>query len=140
MRVYIAGPMRGYPRWNFDAFDAAERLARDVYRLDALNPAAADRADGFDPDEARTFTRRQWHWAMRRDVEMILTADALWLLPGWDRSEGARIEALVAVGLGLPIFTVAPFSSCPPAPISHEGVERACHFAVSHPGHNGGDQ
>ena len=48
--VYIAGPMRGYPRFNFDAFDAAQSHLESLgYRV--ISPAALDREVGFNPDD-----------------------------------------------------------------------------------------
>ena len=41
MTCYIAGPMTGYPRFNFDAFDAArDDLRSDGY--DVISPADLD--------------------------------------------------------------------------------------------------
>ena len=38
MRVYIAGPMRGYPDFNKAAFDAAELLLKEIGH-DPVNPS-----------------------------------------------------------------------------------------------------
>lgn len=35
MRIYLAGPMRNYPRNNFPAFDVVAKALRDVCRLEA---------------------------------------------------------------------------------------------------------
>src|SRR5262245_23383467 len=49
-KIYIAGPMRGYPSYNFPAFDEAEAaLTAGGWRV--LSPAAMDRAIGFNPDK-----------------------------------------------------------------------------------------
>lgn len=45
-RAYIAGPMRGYDRFNFPAFDAAkDRLIEMGW--DVVSPADLDRAVGI---------------------------------------------------------------------------------------------
>jgi hypothetical protein len=44
-RVYIAGPMRGIPEFNFPAFDAAARGR--AMGLEIISPAELDRAHGF---------------------------------------------------------------------------------------------
>ena len=46
-RLYIAGPMRGIPQYNFPVFDAARDKAIAL-GWDAVSPADLDRANGFD--------------------------------------------------------------------------------------------
>lgn len=94
--AYLAGPMTGIPDWNHPAFNAAaERLRESGYTV--LNPA-----DGFDGDT--TLARRTY---MRRAVENLLTADVIFLLPGWSDSAGARLEEQIAQELGLDIVHLA---------------------------------
>lgn len=106
MRLYLAGPMRGLPRHNFDAFDAAAALLRK-HGHTVLNPADRDREVGFDPDrtiEAQGFSVED---ALRYDITYIVTeAEGIALLPGWERSIGARLERRVAEAIGLPVFLV----------------------------------
>ena len=71
MRVYIAGPMRGIPRWNFDAFDKAKIIWLTMGHQ-PVSPADVDRALGIDPDGPidqvdETFTRR----AIQLDIGLI---------------------------------------------------------------------
>lgn len=98
--VYIAGPMRGYARFNFDAFDAAEAdLKARGYTV--ITPANLDRHVGFDPEKS-TLKDFDMEAAVRRDVEGIISADLVALLPGWQRSVGATAEKAVAGWLGKP--------------------------------------
>lgn len=103
MRVYIAGPMRGYPRFNFDAFaDAAAKLRALGHEV--LSPAENDLAMGFDPDgplEALDLDA-----AFRWDVEAVLAADALVVLPYWHLSEGANLEVSIARKIGTMVFSL----------------------------------
>lgn len=46
--VYIAGPMRGIPLFNFPAFDRAADVLRSHCHY-PINPADLDRKIGFDP-------------------------------------------------------------------------------------------
>ena len=107
MKIYIAGPMRGYPLLNFPAFF---RAAQDWHDRgwDVFNPAAHDvEIDGFDP--AKDVERPQRHYA-RRDVAAILNeCDAMFLLRGWSQSEGGALaEAALAKWIGLEIVTEDP--------------------------------
>lgn len=102
MKIYVAGPMRGYPEFNFPAFDAAaELLAKGGHFV--INPAQMDRDVGFDPQSAEvsdTFLRD----ALRRDLSAICECDAIAMLPDWEHSGGARIEWALAVHLGLEVI------------------------------------
>lgn len=93
MRVYLAGPMTGYPEWNFPAFhDAARRLRAAGYQV--TSPAEKDEADGFDPKTPMDgFDLRA---ALEWDVNAVLDSDGVVLLPGWQDSPGAVIEVLAA--------------------------------------------
>lgn len=117
-RVYIAGPMRGYPKFNFPAFDAARDLALNM-GYDPISPADLDRENGIHedtviPPEQEAERTREF---VRRDIDALLSlraenGDAIALLPGWARSTGALAEFWVARWLGLKVLdalTMEPF-------------------------------
>ena len=112
-RIYIAGPMRGKPRFNFDAFFAAEDDLL-VKGWEVLNPARMDIEVGFNPD-TDTPEGEFLDAAMRRDVEAILSADAIAMLPGWENSTGAKAEYHLAKWRHIPIYFY-------PGMKEHEGV------------------
>lgn len=103
MKAYLAGPMRGIPRYNFDAFEATTAQLR-AGGLTVISPHEIDLDLGFDPDSS-PFTESDYHAAMRRDLAVILTVDLLVTLRGWALSEGACAEVSVARAIGLPILT-----------------------------------
>lgn len=90
MKVYISGPMTGLPEHNFPAFMAAED-ALSARGLEVLNPAQNGVVEGA-----------TWADYMRKDLAMLLQADEVYLLPGWIKSKGARLEAEIALALGMP--------------------------------------
>lgn len=99
--------MRGIQLYNFPAFDVARDLLR-ANGWDVISPADMDRAaDGFNPAELPA--EHDWNQfpegvafsdCVRRDLEAVIYCDAIYLLPGWERSKGARAEYAVAVWLG----------------------------------------
>lgn len=101
MRLYLAGPMTGVPLFNFPLFDeCAARLRAKGFEV--VNPAEEDRRlDGFDPvaDHAKPFV----HY-MRRDLPLVMACDGVAVLPGWQRSKGARLEVHVALECGLALY------------------------------------
>lgn len=88
--IYIAGPMRGVPNENRDAFNAAARRLA-VKGWQPVNPVDVERIlpcvedDGTCNDVAR---RR----LMDAERHIVANCDALYLLNGWERSVGAKGE------------------------------------------------
>lgn len=103
IRAYVAGPMTGLPEFNFPAFhDAATRLRARGWEVE--NPAE-------NPEPAC----RSWLGYMRMAVAQVAKVDALVMLPGWEKSKGARVEFALAVGLGLSVWTLEEALSLTPA-------------------------
>ena len=111
MKIYLAGPMRGIPEFNFPAFyAAAAKLRADGHFV--FSPAERDNErHGTDisngnatGDEAKAakdhgFNLRE---ALAHDLAFICAeADAIALLPGWEASKGANAERMTALALGL---------------------------------------
>src|SRR3990167_8164280 len=109
LRLYLAGPMRGYKDFNFPAFDkAAAKLRKKKWIV--FNPADKDReqygkkinksATGdLLEAEAKGFSIRN---ALYEDTKFIcLEADAIAMLPGWEASNGACAEHALAKALSL---------------------------------------
>ena len=81
--------MTGLPAMNFPAFHAA---------------AAALRAEGFEvvnPAEINVDPAMGWIACMKADITELVTCDGIALLPGWERSRGARLERQIAMELGM---------------------------------------
>jgi nucleoside 2-deoxyribosyltransferase len=101
--VYVAGPMRGFPRYNFDAFESAEQsLAARGFNV--ISPHRLDLQVGFNPDQSLDANGFSIEDAVRRDVEAMIASDALVLLPGWEQSIGANAERGIALWLGKPVY------------------------------------
>ena len=117
--VYCAGPMRGYPAFNFPAFfAAADRLRADGWTV--LNPAEHDKDGGFDETQ-ETLEGFDLHAAFRWDIEAVLRSDAIYMLAGWELSTGANIEHSVAKAIGLEVLYEEPL----PVIIGLSGYARA---------------
>lgn len=101
--IYIAGPMTGINEYNFAAFDMAEADLR-AKGWEVINPAQMDRDIGFDPS-IDIADKEFLHHAMIRDTDAIIhDADALALLPGWEKSKGARGELGLAFWKHIPAY------------------------------------
>jgi hypothetical protein len=85
--------MTGMPNYNYDAFDDAAQYLRDLGYF-VFNPAETFGGD----------TTRERHHYMREDIQALLHADAVVLLPGWEGSSGVAVELVVANELQMPIY------------------------------------
>lgn len=91
-RVYLAGPMRGYPKFNYPEFN---------------NVAAVLRGQGyfvFNPAEAAPSKGSTLAQYLMVDLQWIAShADMIVLLEGWSKSAGAKVEKALAEYLGLEV-------------------------------------
>lgn len=101
LRVYLAGPMRGLPEFNYPAFDEA-KAEWESLGWSVASPASLDRAVGLKVDEGSdpAILRR----AMSMDIACIYCATAIALLPGWEKSTGVAVELSLAKFLGLAVY------------------------------------
>jgi hypothetical protein len=114
MKIYLAGPMRGYAHFNFPAFHAAAAKLRAAGH-EVFSPAEKDidhhgediSAGNLDGCEIKAaadhgFSLRR---ALGDDLAWICAhAEAIALLPGWGASKGANAERAAAIALGLEIM------------------------------------
>jgi hypothetical protein len=122
MRVYLCGPMRGYPAWNAAAFDRyAVEWEEEGHTV--LSPVARDRLGGLDllaaSKEELAAKAGDWVWmrqVITEDVEMICQVDILAVLPGWEASTGATVEVALALFLGLPVYSAVSRERIYPTP------------------------
>lgn len=101
MNIYLAGPMAGYEQMNYPAFaDAAAKLRAlglEVESPHEIDDRFPNRAVYNNPDE-------EWLFYMLVCIPMVFKANAIIMLPGWERSKGACIERQIAQERGIPIF------------------------------------
>jgi Domain of unknown function (DUF4406) len=105
--------MRGYPDFNFPAFnDAARRLRACGYEV--FNPAETDENNGFDPSGLRGTNEELEHASF--DLRAAILTDLTWIgqhaegvvvLDGWEQSAGANLEVDLARFLSLPVIPLA---------------------------------
>lgn len=97
IKIYIAGPMRGLPDSNFPAFYAAEKRLESRGIWEVINPARMD--DELTADTSNICPKE----AMKRDLAEVFDCGAMYMLHGWEKSQGAIVEHALAVYLNLHI-------------------------------------
>jgi hypothetical protein len=119
--------MTGIPDWNFPTFHATAKKLRDAGH-EVFNPAETDNGD----------TTKPWEYYMRKDLAMLCAAEAVAVLPGWQKSRGANLEVSVAESVGLPILdadTLQPYRE-PITLEAHRIVNGGRQDAYGHPFHD----
>lgn len=111
MHLYLAGPMRGYELFNFPEFARATAYLRHTLGYEVTSPAEMDLDMGLDPSIANTDAEHDFDVedAMRRDFQIILDADGIALLDGWEKSSGARAERFVAETTGKAVYRISRY-------------------------------
>ena len=127
---YLAGPMSGLPQMNFPMFERVERLLRKQ-GYDMVSPAELD-----SPEEQALAMQSNGEWMshmtwgdfLARDVKIIADAvQGMILLPGWERSRGARLEATVGLLQKTFQFMRWDENGSYPVPVSRRTVACAIH-------------
>jgi len=110
-KIYVAGPMSGFAYWNYNLFDeAAAQLVNAGWEV--ITPVQLDRAAGLAPEDmpadtdwaSPTACGHDIREALRRDIDALMSVDAIFLLLGWPRSGGTLAELAVAKRAGLAVF------------------------------------
>jgi hypothetical protein len=103
VRLYVSGPITGYPDLNKPVFELVTETL-ELAGHTVLNPHvvctlldAHDCKGPCNPSEALL----PWEDYLRADlVAMLQQADGLAMLPKWEASRGAQLEHHVATALG----------------------------------------
>jgi len=107
-RIYIAGPMSGYPNHNYPAFDGAAAKLRAA-GFHPISPADVSRAVGIHSDvEPRA---SEYCDLLLIDIEIVEAfAHGIALLDGWEDSRGTQIEIASARDTHNEMFLIRPLA------------------------------
>lgn len=89
MKVYISGKITGNPYYKDDFKEAEEELRE--FGHEPVNPAAV-----YDEGNCSTYKD-----CIDHDLELLATCDAIYMLRGWRKSAGARLEHQYAQTTGM---------------------------------------
>lgn len=92
-RIYISGPISGY---DLDERRKTFRQAANYLSILGLEPV-----NPFDNGLDQPGVLEQH---MRADLQELLSCDCIYMLHGWEKSRGARLELDVAVACGIKVI------------------------------------
>lgn len=93
MKIYLSGKISGTRDFRERFQKAGDNLKKDGW--DVINPVAI--GDLLPPST----TYKQF---LELDLKLLSMCDAIYLIPGWETSEGAKTERQFAEALGLVIL------------------------------------
>lgn len=96
-RIYISGPMTGWPNMNFPAFNSAASKLRGL-GFDVVNPVEISQSNTVN-----------WAACMRADIKHLCDCDAIVMLDGWAQSQGAHLELHIAHRLEIEVLFMNRF-------------------------------
>ena len=92
-KIYISGPISGHDlEKRREAFKEVESMLQ-CQGYKPVNPMK----NGL-PAEATT------HEHMKRDIELLMTCDYIYMMRRWTHSKGCKVEFDVATAIGLPVL------------------------------------
>lgn len=91
--IYIAGPMRGMPKWNYDEFNKYAKAFRDAGWA-VINPVEIGNL--FGSPQYLEANPLILDLVMSIELMCIKKCDAIFLLDSWETSSGARKEVQAA--------------------------------------------
>ena len=91
-KIYISGPISGYELGERkEAFAKVKKLL-ELKGYEVVNPLE----NGL-PPSSTTFQH------MKRDIELLLECDEIYMMHKWTHSAGCKIEFEIATAIGLPV-------------------------------------
>lgn len=91
--IYISGRITRNKNWEKD-FQQAEEYLKKLGFMKIINPLKL---------KSQVTTKQSYANYMRNDIKHLINCDDIYMLRGWWRSKGARLERHIAKVLGLGI-------------------------------------
>ena len=96
---YVAGPMRGHRFFNYPEFLGAKNaLERYGFRVLMADLTEEPNEKGHTSTPLKQF--------MVHDLPLLCQADRVFVLPGWEKSHGAKVEVHLAFQLDIPVYDI----------------------------------
>lgn len=98
LTYYLAGPMSGYPEYNFPLFEAVTAVLHSA-KISILSPHEIDH--GETPETRGSLPYQTY---IDAGIKMLEACQGIILLPGWPQSSGSCNELSRSIDLGMPVY------------------------------------
>lgn len=98
-QYYLAGPMTGFPEFNYPAFEAAAKELRGA-GYTVVSPHEINHGETL---ETRGMTKTPGQY-LKAGFIVLLACDGIILLPGWQQSRGALAEFNLALACDMHVW------------------------------------
>ena len=95
-KVYISGPISGNTNY-IDSFEKAGKHLKNLGYL-VVDPSVIDPP----AQEGEMKSIESWQYYMREGIKRLMDCNRIYMLEGWENSEGAMLEQRIALQLGMP--------------------------------------
>ena len=107
-KVFLSGPMTGYPGYNFQRFNLAEKQLADS-GIECVNPVHICKKY---KEEHVLANKAIFDKMIAEEQEAERGCDAILLLDGWQMSKGVRLELKIALEMDMQIFLEKDLDTC----------------------------
>src|SRR5699024_676690 len=97
LKIYLSGKMTGIENYNYNKFNLVAKALRES-GCNVINPA-----------EMKSEVNWEWKDYMKEAIKMMMDADVLFVLSGYETSVGANIEIELAEKLGIGVVYQSDF-------------------------------
>lgn len=108
MNCYLSGAMTGVEHFNAPEFARGRAILHEAGAREIFDPTQK----WFHTSKEKEYTHEQWmaidlrELLRRGSTEGSMFYAVLVQLPGWEESEGARVEAVVAEACGMTVISI----------------------------------
>ena len=107
-KVFLSGPMTGYPGYNFQRFNLAEKQLADA-GIECVNPVNICKKY---KEEYVLADKAVFDKMIAEQQEAERECDAILLLDGWQMSKGVKLELKTALEMDMQIFLEEDLDIC----------------------------
>lgn len=101
--AYLCGPMSGLPNNNEEAFMEAEANIRKTFGYEVYNPVTISK-NLDERHQLNNMLPPTYAQYLAEDIRYMVYASRIIVLPGHEKSFGAKTELMIAAKAGKPIF------------------------------------